>query len=668
MVSASWAPAAEPSRAQVAENSAMVERSRLVTLVRYGIAAGAGRKPVFPALRVQRFSQGILGDGRYAAVMSTRLRPLAIATCLAVWALALPSCVPFEDEDGRVCANASCAVGFCYSDHGSPACACSAWELAAGLSCVGVFPVGGLNDHLLEVPTDSGAIPEASGTRLEEDFHFVATAGLRYSLSLSSVTRPAPITITALGPDGSRQDTHWGGEGQPPSMTFIVGGSGPALIRVIREADSSGAVPGYAYFFLQTDPRDAAADIAHASPIGPGTTPVTFEVGTDVDVYQFTASAGRVYALSSTPAFPFTVTDASGATVATSQNIDVDARTFTGVLLSRSSQWTGYLRFEHQSQAAFQDYAINIADVGADFGGSPEVPQVAPLGTTVSGRIDTPDDVDVFQIPQIAGHVYVAKPVKGQVNATPSWGSSTVWVSTGAPATLTVTGVNDGASRPLIANYSFQVDDWGADEAGETADTAKEVAATAYETNVSGHCAPAGDLDAYSFTPVAGHLYELICTGAGCTLSGTWTDADRPEVVGSSLVILTASSSSPLTVFVAGAPSYSLTLRNLGTDDYPDDPLQATLIPLNTRVPAQIAYDLDVDQFAVQLEGGQQYSLWVQYPPLLQSFIDLGAQGTVPPNQAFTAPQTGTYVVTVKADSSVSYLQTSYALEVDAVP
>lgn len=581
------------------------------------------------------------------------------------------SCVPFEDEDGRVCANAQCPVGFCYSDHGQPACACSAWELAAGLSCTGVQPVvtapaeASGEQRTLRLWHDQGVIAQLDSEATDR-FDFQAGPGQQYTFSIANLTQDSPITISLVAADGSELGSASGTKDAPPQLVLQPEATGTLTFVVHRSPASTGYAPGYGFDFRDLDLHDASGDLADAGSIGVGTTQESIEPWPDVDAYRFSGQAYHVYQFSISPTYPYVLLDTGGQVMRNPGGSIVDGVSSPALIISRPADWTGFVYLRSSGQTTFEPYAVTVAELAPDtVGNTPAEAQPITPGVPISARMDSPEDVDMFSFDAQPGHYYLLQGLDGGVR---SWGTpgadSYVYAADGGSALVTIQ-----PSPNRIQDYAFVLNDVGPDEAGPTLNAGTQVAVG--ET-ITGNCVPSGDVDVFWFTPMVGEYYALSCPGA-CRFSfGSTPPSASVQVTDSNSVAtyyVKPASSAPIAVSMTSGAPYQLTIADAGWDDYPDSPADAVPISIGEDVTGVVELQADQDQFAIGLDAGA-YQLTLS--GTADVAVDLGPPDGVrwfsAPGGTFTAPDAGTYPVTAADRNGTPAWHLTYGFQISPAP
>jgi hypothetical protein len=405
-------------------------------------------------------------------------------------------------------------------------------------------------------------------------------------------------------------------------------GAGAVFLRV--SGLTTNTLGPFAITTATLGPDDHGDVRAEATPIVAGGSPIAVSIDRagDVDVISFDAVAPNIYAFSCATisgfgsSLSYTLTNESGAVLA-------QFSTGFGASFAHEASESGK-RFVHVRSdfSSTMKLSCKLQNLGLDDHGdtiAEATPIVAGAGAS-AGKLETADDKDVFSFTAIAAHVYRFQ-CNAQVYASCSvrflsssgaeltLGSSVAWeVSTAGTYYVEVGSGYSGQA----ASYTFELEDLGADDHGDTFATA-----TAIGTGALGGAALETliDKDVFSFQALGQHIYRVTCTttGPGCTL----------KVFGPTGVLLAQGesyySSAPMVVYevaVAGTyyvevsigstygssvTSYSYGLEDLGVDDYGDDVLTATSVLVGDGGTATLEFAGEVDAFKFTPTAGRVY-------------------------------------------------------------
>ncbi|MFT3706694.1 MAG: hypothetical protein QM817_03415 [Archangium sp.] len=266
------------------------------------------------------------------------------------------------------------------------------------------------------------------------------------------------------------------------------------------------------------------------------------------------------------------------------------------------------------------NYSVRVEDLGVDDHGDTLADATAMnLGVPIGGRLETSTDVDVFTFDAMAGHI-----ISVTLSGTTYGAVATLFGPSGSQ--LGSNGQNFGAIAPLTGRYSVQVarqstfaddvlaytlsvTDQGVDDHGDTSATATAVM---LGTATSGSLQYSSDVDVFSFTALANHVYAV--TSGSTSVSMTVNDP-------TSTVVASGSSTNSLNFVstVAGrytvalsnnfntAGGYTLTITDLGVEDHGSTNATATPIVVGTPVNGTISSASDLDVFSLTPTIGNVY-------------------------------------------------------------
>lgn len=529
----------------------------------------------------------------------------------------------------------------------------------------------GLDDHgdtpeTATPMTLPGAINGTLGFSGDVDvFSFAATVGRIYRFRCGS----NPIELLAR--DGAGKTVATGRSG---TLLYEATASAPVSVEVSHGSGAYGCT-------LEDVGTDDLPDTSVGAPelsVPPASGTGNLETWTDVDVFTFRPTAGRVYRFS-----------------CEKLTCGVRLRGADGAVLAeglRSSSGGGYLAWEatamqtasvevFASPQVFAEpmvgtYSYLLEDVGTDDHGDTAASATAlGQGTVqVGGSFESFGDVDTFTFPATAGHIY-------RVTCAPGPGETcTTRVKDPGSQALTPPFEARAGGLHLVevslgmatGTYTLYVVDLGPDDHADTASGATAI--TPGGAALTGRLETFDDVDTFSFSATARNIYRLECKAdvslASCRVrvrdaSGTLVvSTDSPP----GLVPFEAPRTGTLTVelspaYLQHAGTYSLTLEDRGPDDYGNTPATAHPLALATPLEGRFQASSDVDVFAVSLTAGWPYQVSLTSEFSVQfSVLDASggiiAQGS---NYSFTAPATGTYYVRLAswADSG------SYTLRVN---
>jgi hypothetical protein len=279
----------------------------------------------------------------------------------------------------------------------------------------------------------------------------------------------------------------------------------------------------------------------------------------DVDVFAFAATAGHIYRVTCT-----------GGTL---PNCMKRVKDGAGNLIAEQSYWTPNAPFVATTSATYYveissdrsyygnavgTYSWLIEEVGVDDHGdtlaSATDIAAGPPGT--AGNLQFRDDVDVFSFDASAGRIYVARCVAGSAN------NCYVTISDASGASL-ASGQNSAGYEASTAqtlfvevsvyyygemgSYTIVVDDLGADDHGDTYQTATAIPALG--NSVNGVIELYGDVDYFSILLAANTTYSA-------TVIGNYVEVGVYSTNGSFLSSQTFTTTSAGTYYVGVASWY----------------------------------------------------------------------------------------------------------------
>ncbi|WP_224241928.1 pre-peptidase C-terminal domain-containing protein [Hyalangium gracile] len=468
--------------------------------------------------------------------------------------------------------------------------------------------------------TLSGSLEEATDVDV---FRFTATAGHIYRFTCDSSVLDCDVELLDAGGAVLRSAS---GPETPAIITSEFNTGGAYYFRVRTDGSAVGAY-SYTLEDLGVDDHGDASGQA-TSLTAPISGTGTLETAGDVDAFSFSGLAEEVYTFTCTGTSVdcnVLLLDSSGATVAsdtsTSANASITYR------LPRAGTWFLHVK---STATATGSYGYQLVGLGTDEHGdtTDTATPVVVGGPAAGGRIDTSTDVDLFSFSALAGHIY-------EITCTSTNLSCALELLSG---TGTVLGSSSGANARVVyevgpagiyyfriasasssaGTYSYQIVDLGVDDHGD--DLASATAITAGAPVANGTLELAGDVDVFSFSATAEHLYEFTCTG-------TTVDCNV-ELVHSTGTVLIADNSSRLTALVrlqlitagtyylrvkgggsgSATGTYGYQLRDLGLDDHGDTTGTAT--PVTPGAPprdGKMNSPTDVDVFSFEAVQGRIY-------------------------------------------------------------
>jgi hypothetical protein len=343
----------------------------------------------------------------------------------------------------------------------------------------------------------------------------------------------------------------------------------------------------------------------------------TIDIAGDVDWMKSTLQAGHTYHFECTGQdLKVYLYDTNGATQLLYRD---DPETLD---YQPSVDGTYYWKAQHYYSTSTGAYTAKLVEVVDDHGNSAAyATTVTTLGTAVNGNIDYGADYDWFKFDGVVGHMYAANTtgIDTYVYFYDTNGTTVVSESDYPPIYLTATATVTyyvavrAYSTTGTGAYALTITDLGAEVSGDNAAAAGQITpGTAYGAMIS----PAGDNDWYKFDSVAGHNYKVDTTGTDTYVyvydtNGTTilAEADSPPLY------LTAAGVGPYYVRVRHYSSsstgmYTLTVTDLGPDDYGNDAASATVLPVGvTGLTGWILPAGDVDWFKFDATASHAYKV-----------------------------------------------------------
>jgi hypothetical protein len=491
----------------------------------------------------------------------------------------------------------------------------------------------GVDDHGDTLATATLITPMAAGVTGQIEtvgdwdvFAFNATAGHIYDFTCTGAAGDCDLDLVDAAGTLLAQDT---GSSSSARILYEIGPAGTYYLK-LRFGNSSATVIGnYTYQLKDLGVDDHGDTQATATLITPSATSSTGRIETvgDLDYLSFAATANTTYEFScSSAAIDCNVVlyDASGTVVLS----DTGSSSSAKVTYLVRTAGTFYLRV-YSGNSTIGDDTYQLKNLGLDDHGNTlaDATPVTPSSTFANARIDAAADVDVFSFVALAGHIYevectttafdcdlVLMDAAGTTIVSDTAGSFNAVVR----AELSVGGTYYFRVQPGTAsfgNYSYRVRDLGVDDHGDTLATATPI--TVSPTAATGNFETSGDVDWFSFTAEAGHIYEFSCSGLTC----------RSELYYASGSLMNDDSSSGITgrvlqeISVAGTyylkvrphtstsiGSYTYQLKDLGLDDHGDTLATATPITVSpTTTTANFETNGDADWFSFSAEAGHIY-------------------------------------------------------------
>lgn len=409
----------------------------------------------------------------------------------------------------------------------------------------------GIDDHpdtaagalALSVPASGSGVLETP--RDVDVFTFRPTAGRIYRATCSQIS----CGVRVRGPDGKvlvEKTPDWNGAS---ALSWEAGDEAEVSLEVFV----SSMVGTYGYTLEDVGTDDHGDTSATATALGAGTVQVgaMLESFKDVDAFTFPTTAGRIYRVRCV------------STNVTSCGVRVKDPTGQGVPASHAAVVSGrYLVevFAESTPGVVGTYTLHVEDLGPDdhadtaAGATP-----LPAGSTVAGRLETFEDVDVFTI-----SVSLPRAYRVVCRADTALSGCKVRVLTGSGVLVAESGsfsdslfFEASAAGPLFVHvsssfsqrqgtYTLGFADLGVDEAGDTQATA---APLPLSTTVDGRFASTSDVDVYAVQLTGEQRYSVsvstssrfqftVRDGGGNILPLDFTQVVKPPVTGTYYVHL----------------------------------------------------------------------------------------------------------------------------------
>jgi hypothetical protein len=442
--------------------------------------------------------------------------------------------------------------------------------------------------------------------------------GRRYRVEAAwgDAARREPLRLAVLEGSGSEVGSD---QGTAPRVALGLSGARDVYVRV---SEVSGRARGdFSFTVTDLGADDHGDHRGEATHIGPGRGPEEghLEREGDVDALTFSGEAGRVHAFTCNPgqgltACDVSLTDARGQVLATDAN---GGSAYVARELDAAGEYTLLV-----SSGGVGTYTWRLEDLGPDDHGDTRASATrltagAPRAT---GRLETPGDVDVFSFEGVAEEVFEFTctgssvdceaelvDAEGRVLAEDTAGGVTERIRYRLPGEGTYfLQVRSGPAA--VGSYGYALVSLGTDEHGDTPDTATPVEVGAPEA--PGRIDTEEDVDVFSFTARAGHIYEFSCGAEGVDCNAELLDAAGRVVAQDTALTLTATlayemgAGGTYYVRVSGGGgtrgTYSYALRDLGVDDHGDAPGSATALLLphgGSTGRVELVGDVDVFSF-----------------------------------------------------------------------
>lgn len=396
--------------------------------------------------------------------------------------------------------------------------------------------------------------------------------------------------------------------------------SRPAFVR-IASSYSSGSTVSYSVAVEDLGFDDHSDTVTAATPATVGTAiGGRLELPTDVDTFSFTGTAGHIFQVAATPTGTVSgtlrvrVLDSAGTVLS-------EADGLAGALLATTGNYRAQvLRGGYSSNTDLLRYSLTVTDQGADdHAGTSAGATALTVGTPIAGSVQYPTDIDAFAFTALAGHVYSVactrgtgscawqvKDASGVVVASNNYSSGISFLA--ATGGRWVVEVGAGSSySPALGPYTLTVTDLGLEDHGGTIATPT---ALTLGTAVTGSIGFAQDIDVFSFTTIAGHIYAA--TASNSSVQAQVRDANNAVIASSygSTVSFVAPTSGTFYVLLTSystSLAYTLSVVDRGVDDHSNTAAGATPLALGTALSGELQYQNDLDYFSLAVLAGHHH-------------------------------------------------------------
>ncbi len=395
----------------------------------------------------------------------------------------------------------------------------------------------------------------------------------------------------------------------------------PAAVRLQNGYSSSLA--SYSFAVEDLGPDDHSNTVSNATAAAYGVPVVgRLELPDDVDTFSFTGTVGRIIQV-------------TAALTAGTQNQSIHLRVLSpqGTVLAEGDNTVGAqlaaaglykVQVERRGSSYADDlvgYTLTVTDQGVDdHAGTSTGATALTLGTPVAGTLQYEADVDAFAFTGLADHVYQVSCTRGSgacsVTVKDAVGQVVVNSNSTTPIFLALFGQrfvvevsNSYSSSTVVGAFSLTVNDLGLEDHGGTITTATPVTVG---TAMPGSLGFANDVDAFSFTAVAGNIYATNLTPAGNVRVEVRDPSNNLVASSSYSSVLSFRTPTAGTYFIllsnySASAGYSLTVTDRGVDDHPNTAAGATALTLGTSQSGEIQYQGDVDFFSVPVVAGRHH-------------------------------------------------------------
>jgi hypothetical protein len=443
---------------------------------------------------------------------------------------------------------------------------------------------------------------------------------------------------------------------------FIAGLGGDYFVGV----NASGQIGNYAAT-MHVVSDDYSSDNTRAGTLyAGGQATGTLDYRDDTDRFYLSVQAGQFYtvALSTTTAgthqLGLSITDGAGGYVATTGSYT--GGTLTTRILATGTGTLSLTVNDYSSTSAGTAYTLTASSGEADdFGGTMASATALDFGVPVSGKVQSPDDIDMFKVSLSAGVTYRVDltidngPSNYGFRMTDSGGTSISQSSFNTDKFFTYTPTKSGdfylsqagnyattaAGQAYTVAVSTPVDDFSAN----TATTGRLAVGSSAKGELE---AGGGDADWYAVTLNAGGYYWFSVDGAqegGGTLSNytygalmRLLDAKGSVMAtgyggyNTTSIILPYAAAAKGTYYLevsspGGVGTYTVRAKVGEVDDYGNDTAHAAAMTAGAAVKGKLELTSDTDMFKLTAEAGVTYKL--QLAPGAAGGLNVNAYATL---------------------------------------
>ena len=394
------------------------------------------------------------------------------------------------------------------------------------------------------------------------------------------------------------------------------------------------------------------------------------------------------------------------STLIQSRDPGSSSRNSLTILREFETSGTYFIRVRYDTGTSTGDYRLRVTDEGLDDSGDTfDAATFVPANDiSVSGRLETPGDVDWYEFDVDAEHIYEIVAYESSVDL-----ELRLYDSNGT-ALITTVDPNSSSTNTLrirrefetsgtyyikinqdyssssyyganIGDYTVTIDDQGLDNAGDSSATAAVLAADS--ASYTGRLETAEDPDWYAFTAEAGHVYRIRAS-EGPDLEMRLYDQDGSTLIDS--VNPNSSSSQTLTIYYeaptdgtyyikinqdyssssyygANIGDYTVTIDDQGLDNAGDSSASAAVLAADSAsYTGRLETAEDPDWYAFTAEAGHVYRIRASEGPdqKMRLYDQDGSTliDSVNPNSSssqtltiyYEAPTDGTYYIKVNQD------------------